>query len=229
VIQENKKLLRVAADKFILLRDILAGDKTITEAALRDIISTNLRLLLVDDLYLRAWNSIYKDQRLMIEAVDFNKFPKKFLENAVFWQASGATQGGNSSGGNFFIDRSLSPEEMKELFEKFRSPSQTKESFTIKSFLASPCILSRKQYANRQQVIQYVTNKLGGAHYDDKRTDRDASVFQMLDGIEDSKMGVKILGLHGPVYWEFLAIGQDLINSRDAKKFMARAQDLGVS
>jgi hypothetical protein len=89
----------------------------------------------------------------------------------------------------------------------------------LTAFLRSPAALVAGIEVSREDVIKYVANKVGGAHFDDKRAPRDES-FSLLD---------RTLMKYAPegqpeavfTYAELLSIAEFLAESSDAARFMA--------
>jgi hypothetical protein len=62
----------------------------------------------------------------------------------------------------------------------------------------------------RREIIQYVANKLGGAHYDERRDERE----RLLDYAQEAyKVADK-----KPIYFELLSTGQKLVRSPDIER-----------
>jgi hypothetical protein len=233
---ENKTFIRVAADKLRLLQRHLDRSKQASESDLRDIISPNLRALLIENAYGNAWSLLSgRTKKATVSAMDLNKLPKSFLDSTEFMQAGGGTQGGMQMGGMGFSIRPFDPLQTEaerlavaQEFQRIALLTKEKEKLPLQRFLSSPCIVSRGIFASRRQIIRYVANKLGGVHYDRKRIDKDAKAFQMLDSLTVVKGSILFAGVHGSIYWEFLSIGQDFVDSEDAKQFISRANEFGL-
>jgi hypothetical protein len=77
-------------------------------------------------------------------------------------------------------------------------------------------IISRLKI-NREEVIKYITNKRGGAHFDSSRnisTGDSEKKYSLLDNIH---MSTSIADKNA-VYYELLSIGQRLIASHDVER-----------
>jgi hypothetical protein len=89
----------------------------------------------------------------------------------------------------------------------------------LTDYLASCGIIYRGQGVTRLQVVVYVSNRLGGAHYDPERQSARGQAFVLLD--EASNLPVNHLT---SIYNELWAIGQDLARSGDARRFLKLAK-----
>jgi len=221
---EEREFVGVVADKLKRLKDALS--KKITEGELRDNICNNLRFLLIDDGYQRAWDLVSGQHKITIPAVDFNQFSAgKDLDKCVFMQASGASVGGTEISGFAYYDYAINDAQAKEMT---KNKSDAKTHFPVKRFLSSLCMVIRGVRVNRQQLIQYVGYRAGGIHMTPSPgKDKYEQVFQALDSLRKGKGQWQILG-HNPVYLEFLSIAQALVNSRDCGQFLRRAKELGL-
>ena len=86
------------------------------------------------------------------------------------------------------------------------------ETLTLANFMPSLCIFAQGKEISRRMLIQYVANKLGGAHWSPGRgkTKQDM-LFALLDQVSQNV----ILADKNAVYFELLSIGQALVNSPD--------------
>ena len=69
-------------------------------------------------------------------------------------------------------------------------------------------------------MIQYVANKLGGAHHDERRGVKDMK-FTLLD---QAVREIQIAG-KSAVYFELLSCGKALIKSDDIRKFLLHTSE----
>lgn len=90
-----------------------------------------------------------------------------------------------------------------------------RRTYKLTAYLRSTCIQIAVNKINRGDLLHYVTNKLGGAHLDRKRTtDRDRRLSDLLD-----RGHLVVAGLPGP-YFEVLTMAADLAHSDDARRFV---------
>jgi hypothetical protein len=88
-------------------------------------------------------------------------------------------------------------------------------------FLRQPSFVIEGTFINREEVIKYVTNKLGGAHYDSTREPQTSSSGVSLEGkyaLLDSVRNSTMIADKNAIYYELLSIGQRLINSKDIQQ-----------
>lgn len=99
--------------------------------------------------------------------------------------------------------------------------------FRLQSYFDSAAIYVGGYTVSRREVVQYVANKLGAAHYDKDRDDKPA--YQILDShrnrLSVEGQGVDKLDL---VYFELLSIGQIIGRSDAAKRLIRAADEVGV-
>src|SRR5262249_47815990 len=181
-------------------------------------ISVELRKLLIDDNLVRSWKllqllpkaPIIIAPRLRTVGLGANDFA--------------VAAGGNLPGvaiGNFRVrTRALSAEEIKAEYEQGRGDIEY--PFSLSDYKESCAIYMRGQKVSRRQLVQYVANKKGGAHLDNTRK-KDEAAYAALDAAVESGFSFGPTGKNA-VYLELLAIGQNLTNSPDIKRFMNNAQ-----
>ncbi|MCZ6690217.1 MAG: hypothetical protein O7H41_11475 [Planctomycetota bacterium] len=195
-------------------------DATIEDDTLRRG-SVALRLLMVDDTLGRAWRSVGLTKEPRIKTVDLDSgisgFEKAKIEYA---QSAGGRFGGLRMGPPLFVVGQLTEKEEVLL----RQPNLFGEprSFGLSEYLASTAIVVRGAEVTRREVIQYVANKKGGAHLDDRRdsSKKREVAFLALDSIPEK---AKIAGKH-PVYFELLSIGQTTAGAEDIGVFLVHAK-----
>lgn len=86
------------------------------------------------------------------------------------------------------------------------------ETLTLANFMPSPCIIAQGKEISRRILIQYVANKLGGAHWDPGRGKKKKDMlFALLDQVSQRIS----LADKNAVYFELLSVGQALVNSPD--------------
>lgn len=85
----------------------------------------------------------------------------------------------------------------------------------MSSYLDAPCIVANGVSIRRRDVINYVANKLGGAHYDEARKKKD-SAYAVLDAIKGQ---IELIEKE-IIFFELLAIGQAIAASPDVAKML---------
>lgn len=110
----------------------------------------------------------------------------------------------------------MTPEEIKTDFEKQKEMDGRSYTIKLSKFMKQVSFKIRNVKINREEVIKYIANKKGGAHYDSSREkNRDLEVkYSLLDSIYSNS---SILDKNA-VYYELLSIGQRLIGSNDVTR-----------
>lgn len=116
------------------------------------------------------------------------------------------------------IDKSnLSETELKAI----NSAGFPEEILSLHEFVEATCVVAEGQLISRRTLINYVANALGGAHYntkrDRKKTGKDFSVLDR--AAQNFEFEDKNL-----VYFELLAIGQAIVNSRDVEMLCQKVE-----
>jgi hypothetical protein len=93
---------------------------------------------------------------------------------------------------------------------------QSEKEFTISKYLRSASAIVAGQPISRRDIIEYVANKLGGAHFDSRRREREIK-YQLLD--ENHVQA----GAFPAAFVELLAMVSTLANSSDAVRYVDRA------
>ena len=192
-------------------------DQRIDDTSLR-IGSTTLRKLLVNDDLQKTWGVMGFRTPLLIEAVSLKTIQKLIpVQNILIASAGGAKYNGVEVRGLFKAE--ITPAENQKLARLI----PPKDSVGIKEFLRTPCLIYKGQAINRKELICYVANKLGGAHFDEKRENGDKEkIFLLLDEMKEE---VKILDKN-VVFFELLAIGQAVAESKCVEQIVERAFSL---
>jgi hypothetical protein len=91
------------------------------------------------------------------------------------------------------------------------------ETVYLSKFLSDPALIANGIPVPRAALINYVANKLGGTHYDERRSpvlDRQQyTPFVALDGVMKAPANM------GTAHYELLAVGQTLLASGDMQTF----------
>lgn len=85
---------------------------------------------------------------------------------------------------------------------------------TLGKFARSVCIVYEGSDIKRFDLIEYVRNKLGGGHFDTKRS-KDTEV--MLDAIAQQYQ----INDQNAIYHEFLAVGQNVASTPDIQRLLS--------
>jgi hypothetical protein len=210
--QKMNELVRVVASDL----DYLAGmcsQNRVSDDDLRRC-SVQLRSLLVEQNLLMAWRKFgFKGQptiiapRLESEAYDLSRVWLGIAGGGTYEGITGSLIVGRVEGVNGIC---LPPKATLEL----PSESELKHHYPFKlsGFVDAWGIVVNGKTVRRSEVIKYVANRLGGAHYDERRLE---GAFVALD---KAVLRLNFFGKN-PVYYELLAIAQLMANAPDIQKF----------
>lgn len=192
------------------------NDKDISDANLRRSSDILRRLLIHDDLFKAARSFEMKKLRVLSSDEEYPSFP-----DAVLHQAGGGKFNGVQIKGFTIYNRALTPEEMKRSYKD--SKKKKNKPVKLSKFLKRPSITIEGTTINREEIIKYVCNKLGGAHYDTRRKVGHTleEKYKLLDKHKDS---TELAGKKA-IYFELLSIGQKLVNNKDVQKLKKKIKN----
>jgi hypothetical protein len=190
-------------------------------------VSIQLRNLLIEDCLVRSWkllqlqpkSPIIVAPRLRIDGLGPNDFA-----------VAGSGNVSEMAVGNVRIrlGHAFSLEEVKARYE--REKDDIEHRFSLSDYKESCAVYMHGQKISRRQLVQYVSNKKGGAHLDTTRK-KDERAYSILDAAIESglRFGAGQAGQSppgkDPVYLELLSIGQNLTSSPDILRFMKAAEE----
>lgn len=182
-------------------------DQNIDDDSLRRDSVVLRRLLVYRDL-LKAWRKIGFQGEPEITAPTLEEHLKLFpLSTVRFALAGGANYKGNLVAVVFERDEASTPEQIKKDFEL--GPVY-EVKFKQSEFMESACVIVEGVKISRRELVQYVANKLGAAHYDENLNES-----QRL--LKYAQQSYEISGKVS-IYFELLSIGQRLVRSTDIDK-----------
>lgn len=193
-------------------------NQDIDDASLRRS-SPVLRALLVEGLLARAAHQVGRDIRVMAPASS-RVVTETELRECTFFQSGGAKYKGTIVQSMSMIPRAKTPAEIKASYE--RQKEITGKSYPVKLgiFLKQTSFVVKGVLINREEVIKYVANKLGGAHYDASRASvkegRDVTLEQKYALLDQVRAGMNTADKNA-IYYELLSVGQRVANSRDVR------------
>lgn len=207
----SSDLVAAAIDDLQMLRD--TWPETVTEHKLRRD-SAALRRLLVDGDLKKAWRLAGHANEPRIFTTHRIRDISKEERSKVSW----ASEGGFEQDGIQILAPATSNQRIELPF------SRDKPGFlTLSRFVDGPVAVAYGTTIKRSTLVKYVANKLGGAHYDERRSARaEEQVFAQLDRtfkVGSSGLRVQTLGL-SPVYAEMLAVGQAVLRSPDVSGWL---------
>jgi hypothetical protein len=177
-----------------------------------------LRRLLVSGDFHRAWKILGLPGQAIIKAPSIDPLIKLFtLDQIEYATAGGANSPMGVITGVIILKRALSPNEVAKL----NNPPHMKE-YEILKFVESACAIVRGEKVKRRVLINYVCNKLGGAHFDPKRKNKkNEKIYSLLD---DVAWRLELVDKPA-IYYELLSMGQSLLMSEDLARFSSRAEE----
>ena len=130
--------------------------------------SSSLRSLLIENKLQLAWKEVgfSKQMRVMAPSLD-EIIAGRDSKEIQFAQAGGGLSHAIQIAGPMVLNRALSPDEIKAEYNK--GPGSIHKVLWLAEYLDSACMIVQGVRITRKEVIQYVSNKLGGAHYDPER------------------------------------------------------------
>lgn len=177
--------------------------------------STVLRRFLVDGDLQRAWKASGFTGQPEIIAASLDGILKIPVNKIIFAGAQGATYKEASIMGALLIKKDLLTQQESNYLENQMGFPQ--KNMGLLTFIKSPCIITKNTQIDRRILIKYVSNQLGGSHYDTKRNrkKKTKNYYQILDQAAnyfqyDDK---------DAIYFELLSIGQAIAKSSDLDDF----------
>lgn len=231
---EDRQRIQTDADDLAWLRT--AWDQSIDDASLRRTSPVIRRLLIGEGHadYLISWRAIGFPSQPLLRGIDLDNYLRGMpSERLTYAQAGGAEYQGITVQPVYRTNYAMTPEEVGA---RFKAGNPSPREYRLSQFLQSVCILVGQLHnepnvgtvplvrVTRQQIIQYVANKLGGAHLDFERKDpRTRPAFEALDRVFAAP--VQVAGKDA-VYYEILSIGQALARSPSTTKFLDEAKKM---
>lgn len=216
-------LIQTVAADLKYLSDLV--DSWIDDDSLRRA-STVLRRLVVHNDLQNAWKKAGFKHEPRIRAPTLQPFLSVIpLRNIKY-----ATMGGakpiqiNTSVGLFNCDPPLTEDQYKQI----DSAGAPVKLVGLREFMTATALVVSGQLVTRRIVINYVANKLGGAHFDSSRINgKYASVYKLLDEANRQKISLTVDGIVGTekpmMYFELLSTCQILVRSSDVQMFITRS------
>lgn len=151
------------------------------------------------------------------------------LKQKKYYQAGGAKYKGVQIQSTSLIDGAMTPEEVKASYERTKDVIGKSYPVKLGVFLKQTSFVVDGVLINREEVIKYVTNKLGGAHYDNTRSNSSQQSGLSLEdkyALLDKVRSGTIVADKNAIYYELLSIGQRLVNSRDVRHLKKHLQQV---
>lgn len=172
-----------------------------------------MRLLLVHGEYKKAWKIAGFEKSPKILSPVQENISLLNRDKISFYQSGGAHSNGIEIEDLVIYDDIIDVKEIK------KNQTTEKEVLYIDKFTSAVCMIINGVNISRIDLIKYIANKSGGAHFDPKLKDEVQEALSELD-IEVTNRSA--------IYLEMLSIGQLLKNSRDTDRFLKKVKDLGI-
>lgn len=182
--------------------------------------SAILRSLLIDGQLIKVANMLNEEISIMAPLI--SKYEDELNDpSIVFYQSGGAKYRGMEVQSLKQTNRVMTADEIRKNFEKQKDIIGQNYSLKLTKFMKQVSFVINGIKINREEVIKYIVNKRGGAHFDSSRkTEKSGSKgelerkFTLLDVVH----GGTIVADKNAVYYELLSIGQRLIGSQDVQR-----------
>lgn len=205
-----------------------AARPTATDDELRRL-SVTLRSLLVYEHIRKTWKLLGLEPKS--PTILAPKLRTDFIAPDDFALAGGAELPGLELGQVSFSNRYMPIEEMIEM-AKTVTLGDMSFAFPLSEYLVSCSIFTKGRRVSRQQIVLYVAHKKGGAHWDTRRKDDEAS-YKALDALGDIRIGGSYDAAGNvvdkskqPIFFEVLSIGQQVFRSPDIQRLIAEADKI---
>jgi len=201
-------------------------NQDIDDASLRRT-SPVLRSLLIEGHLAKISQACGKDLRIMAPVIN-RVIPEAELKEATYFQAGGAKFKGMEVQSMSFVERAFTDQERKFRYERGRKAIGKSYPVKLGVFLRQVSFAVNGVLINREEVIKYVANKLGGAHYDNNRKLSSTNEIALDDkyALLDQVHSQIVVADKNAIYYELLSIGQRMINSRDVQQLRKHLQTL---
>ncbi len=213
----DHELIKVVSEDLDYLSDEWTQD--IDDPSLRRS-SPVLRALLIEGYLMRVANMLNEQIMVMAPLISMNE--ERLNDPSItFYQSGGAKYKGMEVQFMRQRNRAISPEERKKAYEEQKDLIGQSSPIKLTKFMKQVSFMIDGIRINREEVVKYIANKRGGAHYDGSRNDKKPGSkgdlekkFMALDSIHaGTRMADK-----NAVYYELLSIGQRLVSSQDVQR-----------
>lgn len=196
----------VLADLEYLVSNWSAGD--VSDRELRRN-STLLRRFLVEGDLLKAWLAVVGREPYLVPARALERPKSTAVRSAEYVTVNTVTQPGGQTHQVMVFTGPLN-EGPAPVVVVPEAP------MNIKKFVEGFCVVIDGVFIRRREVVQFVANKAGGAHYDKDRT-------KPYQRAVDAMASFRVMDRHA-MYYEMLGIGQALASAPDTSRLVAELQ-----
>ena len=217
---EDRHLIDIVHSDLQFLRD--EWDNQVDDHSLRRS-SPILRRFLVENELHRAWKLAGFTGQALVRASTLGPILQTIPAHRItFASAGGASYNGAQLRGALLLNFVMTEAQVKRVAG---GPPPDRE-YRLLDFSSDTCVIALGKHFSRRQVVKYVANKLGGAHYDTRRGHRtDDAAFLPLDKVE-----AEVMLLDKPaIYFELLSIGQAVGTSADLYALSTRLNEILAS
>lgn len=211
------ELIRIVSEDLDYLND--EWNQDIDDASLRRS-SPVMRSLLIEGRLMRVVNML--NEQVMVDTPLISMTEDRLNDPSItFYQAGGAKYKGMEVQFMSLLNRAMSSEEMKKNYESEKELIGKNHPIELTKFMKQVSFMIKGTKINREEVIKYIANKRGGAHYDESRNVQKPGSkgdlekkFILLDSIHSDT----VIADKNSVYYELLSIGQRIITSHDIQR-----------
>lgn len=188
--------------------------------------SAVLRSLLIDGQLIKVANMLNEEISIMAPLI--SKYEDELNDpSIIFYQSGGAKYRKMEVQSLKQTNRVMTTDEIRKNFEKQKDIIGQNYSLKLTKFMKQVSFVINGTKINREEVIKYIVNKRGGAHFDSSRkTEKSGSrgelerKFTLLDVVHSGT----IVADKNAVYYELLSIGQRLIGSQDIQQIIGHGK-----
>jgi hypothetical protein len=206
-------LLRTVVADLIYLRQ--AWDQEADDDRLRRD-SVVLRRLLVHKDLQTAWTKAgFGPKEPRIEASTLQPLLDTVPLDRIFFAAAGGAQYKGATVALPCFVYEMTQEEIQKMYAA--GGDWPRASFGLEAFNEAPAVVVQGTTIPRRVLLKYVSEKLGGAHHDERRDEKgEGLLYALLDQVDT------VLSAGKPaIYFELLSAGQALTRSPDIAKLIA--------
>lgn len=179
-----------------------------------------LRRLLIERDLTTAWRTLSFEETPMIMALSLDSVLRGIPRRAVaFAQLGGGSYSETTFAGIIKTDPRYDSVKIQQAI--FSNGPPELKLVSLRKFTSADCVVVEGRGISRSRLLGYISNKLGGVHFDPKRREKHND-YKLLDKAHSE---VVINGTP-TIYYELLSLGEALLNSGDIARFLTRGARL---
>lgn len=210
-----EELKEITKWKFKFLKEY--SNWTFDKSKLREV-STLLRFLFIDN-----WWSIQQiknklnlvEPKIELTKNDFNNIPWTVFYQCWWWNKNWEI----SIQWRQIINRVLTPEEIKQMYEEWIKLMEEKKFLTIGQYFNTISFSYKWINISYEFLVIFAANKLWGNHYDKSRKHIKENEEKMMLALDEIMNNYKILD-ENPIFIEIMSISQLLSNDNNLNDFI---------